>query len=400
SDWIKVKDLNKNKPSLGDAATSTKGYPFIEYADGSQLKLDDVELLRRNLRHVFQELVRRNIAPDKWSQASLEAQSILKSTMYDAAPYLKLCHGEWKLEHLATQQYSQFARQRREQAKVEPKAEQDVAASTLRPQQASSKRDRKRSAPADDVVDADTLRKKKTRAAANTDAEHIEVAIDSTEALSIRASPSSAPGATSSLDAPHVTTTESTGSPSRCLSVPAKPFPAGAISGTETTSDSGPTSSVDDNTSRPCSPIAVPSDADIVSTTKAPRVSANPAAKKGIKIVSPITGLFPDKDTNSIVRFMPAKPLKKTAQGNAPSTASSATVAKSTPAKATPALGDKIIKPGVSSTIRNLYMKRCKLVNSKMTNDEFQKAFSAIDEATRSELEEESRASKNEKKKT
>lgn len=110
-DWQAYeKAAKKNKPTRvgnqeGDEAEKFTGR-FIENVDGSPVpkwrRLDMLKVLKK----IFVILDTRGIAPSTWGRgASIEAQELVQTMMYKRYPELRLCHGDWKVEHLATAEY-------------------------------------------------------------------------------------------------------------------------------------------------------------------------------------------------------------------------------------------------------------------------------------------------------
>lgn len=95
---------------------------YIEDENGEPVDGHRAKVIRDYAARIFAELLSKDMAPQTWGQATLDARQMYEQSMAKAFPEMRLCEAHWKAHHLATSIYpswSQTHMHRRSKAKAE-----------------------------------------------------------------------------------------------------------------------------------------------------------------------------------------------------------------------------------------------------------------------------------------
>jgi len=105
SDWIEWK-RNAEYQELKAHGT----IPYLEKKDGQCIDNAMAQAIKKTMRAAFTELSKKEMAPATWGRISTSGKLLFKTIMESAHPLFKYSYRGWKLEHLATNEYSQWKR--------------------------------------------------------------------------------------------------------------------------------------------------------------------------------------------------------------------------------------------------------------------------------------------------
>jgi hypothetical protein len=113
-DWDSHKSLLKDTsgakgkgPERSSRGVNTRAL-YMENEDGTPISGATVGQMRAVARMVWIELFDRGKAPSSWGKASLEARNLYHSELESRWAFLRLCENHWKVDALATANYSQW----------------------------------------------------------------------------------------------------------------------------------------------------------------------------------------------------------------------------------------------------------------------------------------------------
>lgn len=81
---------------------------FVVHADGRVINKARVDTIRWECRKVWEQLMQDRISPIKWGNASVRAHDLLVRRLRSKYPELRLCQDNWKIEHIATNDYPKW----------------------------------------------------------------------------------------------------------------------------------------------------------------------------------------------------------------------------------------------------------------------------------------------------
>lgn len=108
---------------------------FVVHADDRVINKAQVDAIRWDCRKVWEQLMQDRIAPIKWGNASVRAHDLLVRRLRSKYPELQLCQDNWKIEHIATNDYPKWYEthgRKRELVKLEEGAVEGIRPSKRR----------------------------------------------------------------------------------------------------------------------------------------------------------------------------------------------------------------------------------------------------------------------------
>ncbi|KAG6835863.1 hypothetical protein H0H93_013828, partial [Arthromyces matolae] len=138
--WFPKDWQNHSKNKKGDAAgfhqsatsdrkdhdSSRNSLYYIQNKDGVSISEGKAIDLCHRARRIWEYLHSKEMAPPTWGRCQAPALEYYRGEMYKYCPDLTLCDGDWKVDRLATDNYSGWFRHRKEKSRVTVKEEKAV----------------------------------------------------------------------------------------------------------------------------------------------------------------------------------------------------------------------------------------------------------------------------------